>query len=117
MPDASPRDLLDAARLVAATCDGPYRPRAVALLARQALEGTLDDHWRARAPGVEDCTTRSQLICLPAYLGDTDLAEETSYTWWALSRACHHHPYDLAPNSQELASLMNSVERLVQRIT
>lgn len=116
MPDPSPSGLLAAARQVSVTCDAAYRPRAVALLARQALEAALDDHWRARAPGVEACSARTQLICLPMFLVDTALAEQTSYVWWALSRACHHHPYDLAPTPPELADLMAAVDNLAQRL-
>ena len=43
-------------------------PRATALLARQALEAALDDFWRIRAPGMEHCSMRAQLLCLPYYL-------------------------------------------------
>lgn len=116
MPDPGPSGLLEAARSVASTCAEPYRPRAVALLARQALEGALDAHWRARAPGVEECSTRTQLICLPDYLGDTELAEDTGYAWWALSRVCHHHPYELAPTPAELADLLDLVDALTTRL-
>ena len=45
-------------------------PRATALLARHALEGALDDFWRVRAPGMEHCSARAQLLCLTHYLGD-----------------------------------------------
>jgi hypothetical protein len=116
VPDPSPAGLLAAAREVAGTCTEPYRPRAVALLARQALETALDDHWRTRAAGVEECPTRTQLICLPVFLRDTALAERTSYTWWALTRACHHHPYDLAPTPSELADLLSAVGDLTARL-
>ena len=88
-------------------------PRATALLARQALEGALEDLWRLRAPGVEHCSARAQLLCLPFYLGDEDLAERVSYTWSGLSRACHQHPYELAPTSSELLGWIATVEELV----
>jgi hypothetical protein len=39
-------------------------------LTRRALEAALDDLWRRRAPGVEKCPFRAQLLCLPAYLQD-----------------------------------------------
>lgn len=73
-------------------------PRATALLARQVLESALDDLWRRRAPGLELCSARAQLLCLPAYLrGEEALAERVSYAWAGLSRACHQHAYaDLA---------------------
>jgi hypothetical protein len=92
-------------------------PRAAALLARQALESTLDALWHIRAPGLEQCSARAQLICLPSYLGaDEELAERVSYTWAALSRACHHHPYELSPTSSELHEWIGTVERLVQKV-
>ncbi len=92
-------------------------PRATALLARQALEGALDDLWRLRAPGLEQCSARAQLLCLPSYLpGDEELAERVSYAWSGLSRACHQHPYELPPTSSELLGWLAAVEQLVARV-
>ncbi|MEQ1759419.1 MAG: hypothetical protein ABL986_13945 [Vicinamibacterales bacterium] len=92
-------------------------PRASALLARQALEGALDELWRRRAPGLERCSMRAQLLCLPAYLGDDDLAARVSYAWAGLSRACHQHVYELPPVATELAAWLDAVERLVAVVT
>ena len=92
-------------------------PRATALLARQALEAALDDLWRLRAPGLEQCSARAQLLCLPFYLrSDEDLAERAYYTWAGLSRACHQHPYELPPTSSELLGWLHTVEQLVARV-
>ena len=92
-------------------------PRATALLARQALEAALDDLWRLRAPGLEQCSARAQLLCLPFYLhGDEELAERVSYAWAGLSRACHQHPYELSPTSSELLGWLATVEQLVARV-
>jgi hypothetical protein len=92
-------------------------PRATALLARQALEAALDDLWRLRAPGLEQCSARAQLLCLPAYLpGNEELAERVSYTWAGLSRACHQHAYELPPTSSELLGWLTAVEQLVARV-
>ena len=92
-------------------------PRATALLARQALEIALDDLWRLRAPGLEQCSARAQLLCLPFYLsGDHELAARVSYSWSGLSRACHHHPYELSPTSSELLGWLAAVEQLVARV-
>src|SRR5688500_1355098 len=74
-------------------------PRATALLARQALEEELDEFWRVRAPGLQHCSMKAQLLCLPHYLGHERLAEQVSYAWAGLSRACHQHPYELPPTS------------------
>ena len=92
-------------------------PRASALLTRHALEAVLDDLWRRRAPGLERCSMRAQLLCLPAYLpADVDLATRTSFAWAGLSRACHHHAYELPPAAVELATWMDVVVQLAVRL-
>ena len=91
-------------------------PRASALLARQAIEAALDDFWKRRAPGVEQCSMRAQMLCLPSYLGDEDLAERTFYAWGGLSRACHHHAYELPPTASELAGWFDTVGRLIASV-
>jgi len=85
-------------------------PRGAALLARQALERTLEELWHLRAPGLERCSVRAQLLCLPEYLRRGDLAERVSYAWTGLSRACHHHVYELPPIANELAIWIETVE-------
>jgi len=90
-------------------------PRAAALLARQALEQGLNDFWLKRAPGVEDSSRRSQLLCLRSY-ADEQLAEEASHTWAALSGACHHHAYELSPTASELERWMRSVSDVVDSL-
>jgi hypothetical protein len=110
---AAARDLLERADPMTA---GIW-PRATALLARQALEAALDDLWRLRAPGVEQCSAHAQLLCLPYYLtGDDRLAEDVSYTWAGLSHAVHHHPYELPPTSAELRDWLNTVEQLADSV-
>ena len=92
-------------------------PRATALLARQALEGALDELWHVRAPGVEQCSAHAQLLCLPSYLqGDEQLAERARYAWAGLSRACHQHPYELSPTSSELLGWLAIVEQLAAAV-
>ena len=87
--------------------------RAVAILCRQALEGALVAFWRDQAPGVEAASFRAQLLCLRTFV-DPDLAARSGYAWAALSAACHHHPYDLAPTASELGSLYATVESIVR---
>jgi hypothetical protein len=89
-------------------------PRASALLARQALEMALDDFWRARRPGVEACSTLAQLLCLREFWPDREEAGRIHHAWTGLSRACHHHPYELAPTAGELEGWFAVVERAVQ---
>ncbi len=90
-------------------------PRATALLTRQALELAIDEVWRRDAPGVERCSMRAQLICLPAYVKDSSFARDVAYAWSGLSRACHHHVYELPPTATELAGWIETVERLVEQ--
>lgn len=109
-------------------------PRATALLARQALEAALDDFWRSRSPGMEHCSMKAQLSCLPYYLQaasrkpqadshgagrkpQADLAQRVSYAWAGLSRACHQHPYELPPTSAELQGWLATVDELVARVS
>jgi hypothetical protein len=88
-------------------------PRASALLARQALEAVLADLWRLRAPGVERCPARAQLLCVAHCLpGSGDLPERARYAWSGLSRACHQHPYELPPTVAELEGWVAIVEEL-----
>lgn len=88
-------------------------PRASALLARQALESALDSYWSARSLALAPCSTHAQLICLGEYLGDEELAARVRLAWSALSDACHHHAYELAPTAAELAGLLDVVEAFV----
>ena len=85
-------------------------PRAAALLGRQALEMAVDEYWVARRIPLDSCGTRQQLICLREYLDDDDLAGRVHHAWNALSQACHHHPYELAPTAGELATWLHAIQ-------
>jgi hypothetical protein len=89
--------------------------RAVALLARQALELGIAETLANRAPGAEATSARAQLLCLPTF-APTEAAHEASYVWFALTRACHHHPYELAPTAIELEDWLGETERVLKRI-
>jgi len=99
-----------------ATAWGGSWARAVALLTRQALEAALEELWRSRRVDLSGVSARAQLVCLGPYLDDDTLAAEVRYAWGALSRACHHHPYELAPTAEELARWLATVRALLQRI-
>jgi hypothetical protein len=89
-------------------------PRAAALLARQGLEASLDAFWTEKGLKLSDCPTSAQLLCLREFV-DKDLAGRLSHTWAALSRACHQHPYELAPSVSELARWIESARELEAR--
>ena len=88
-------------------------PRAAALLARQAIEAAMLEAWSVRAPGLELCTTHAQLLCLPDYMRDREIAQNAALTWSSLSRICHHHPYELVPTAAELRVLLEAAGRFV----
>jgi len=59
---------------------------------------------------------RAQMICLRTYLGDSELAARAGHAWAALSRACHHHPYELAPTAGELKVWFSVVGDLIRKV-
>jgi hypothetical protein len=89
-------------------------PRAAALLARQALEKAIAGLWAGRpeADGLAGRPMHSQLLCLTAYV-DENVATQAAYLSAALSRACHYHPYELAPTASELTRWLNETADLV----
>jgi cytochrome c5 len=110
--------LIDEARLLLTRDDGLHRgvwPRAVALLARQALELAVDDALRRQAPGAERASIRARMLCLPSYVS-TATAHDAHFLWGTLSRACHQHPYELAPTATELDDWLGGVEAVTERI-
>ena len=91
-------------------------PRVVAVLARHAIEEALRDYWALREPGMEGCTWHAQLLCLTAYLSNRELAREAAAAWTDLSRACHHHPYELAPTATEFRALLDIARRFAAEV-
>jgi hypothetical protein len=83
--------------------------RAAAFLGRQALEAAVGERWDGWADGVEDCSMTAQLVCLPFYMEDAQMARRVRQCWCALSSACHAHPYELAPTVAELRGLLDEV--------
>ncbi len=61
-------------------------------------------------------TTRAQLICLPSYVNDNGLAGCVVYAWNALSQACHHYAYELAPIAGELSGSLHVAEGLESHV-
>jgi len=113
---ASARSLLDRA----STETTGLWPRAAVLLQRQALEVSLKTYWSAKAPGVEECSTRAQFLCLGTYLRmssgskGADVARRAHQAWAALSSAPHFHPYELVPTREELLAWDEVVMEVVE---
>jgi hypothetical protein len=113
----SPRQALDLARRLVRHADPATAgvwPRVSALLARQALEASLLPLWDHRGVNLRGCSMLAQLICLRSYLGDAELAARVGHAWSALSRACHHHAYELAPTAGELEGWFLVVAELIE---
>lgn len=113
----SPRVYLtEAERLMAAPARGTRGlwPRACAWLLRLALESALDEYWTNTAPAVVTCRSRrSQILMLNRYLGTTG-GRRVSMLWWSLSRAGHHHSYELALTAGELKYLHTEADAVVK---
>jgi hypothetical protein len=110
---STPADLLGMARQLldrASPETAGLWPRAAALLGRQALEMAVDEFWAARRIPLDSCPTHQQLICLREYLDDPVLAGPVHHAWNALSRACHHHPYELATLLKIVGELVTVVD-------
>lgn len=110
----TPQQLLNEADqlLARSTADTRGRwPRACAWLIRFALENTLDQYWARTLPEAALCPMRPQLLLLPSYAG-ASIAERACDAWTGLSRAAHHHAYELAPTSAELRSWHAAVTQL-----
>ena len=92
-------------------------PRTAAFLTRQALEDAVDASWAASsatAPMLQ-ASMWSRLACLPAYVSAPE-AHQAAFAYAALSRACHYHPYELAPTAAELTGWIADVENLVAEL-
>ncbi|WP_083889597.1 hypothetical protein [Nocardia pneumoniae] len=85
----------------AVTDAGGLWSRATAWILRIALEQAVDELWLRLAPALIRCPMRAQLIALRAFAGP-DVAARVAVLWAALSRAAHHHDYELAPSVTDL---------------
>ena len=120
MSAATPAQLVELASSFAGGADrklGASRFLAAALLLRQALEASLDQLWNAQVPGLAACSGRAQLVSLPFFLSDDELAQDVVYCWHRLSHACHHDEYDLPPTGLEVQHLAGIVKRLDRATT
>jgi hypothetical protein len=88
-------------------------PRAAALLARQGIELAVGSLLGQRWPGAENAPFRAQLVCLQQVVG-SEAAVRAGWCWVELSRACHHHPYELAPTTAELKAWIADAGQIVE---
>lgn len=91
-------------------------PRTCTWLIRLALEHGLDGFWATHNPDVGKVTSRrAQLLTLSRTV-DADLGRRGTELWHALSRAAHHHAYELAPTGAELRTWHSEVLDLTQNL-
>ena len=88
--------------------------RGACWIARAALESAVDellDTMNAPAP---DATMRSKLTVLQVASGvDSPIPGQADYAWNGLSRACHHHAFELSPTATEVRHLIAVVSELI----
>lgn len=113
----APQSCLDAAdellSSVVAGTRGAW-PRACAWLLRLALEAAMDDYWQRCHPDVVGMGARSpQFLILDRYAGRR-VAARAGYAWSALSRAGHHHCYELGLTVGELRRLREAVATIIR---
>jgi hypothetical protein len=90
---------------------------ACALLARQALEATLDDLMDRQAPQLAHRPARYQVLCLPVYMKEAEVAGRINHLWWSLATAGRHHGYELAPTAVELRGWLDAVGETIATLS
>lgn len=102
----TPRTVLQLgnALLDRSTVPPPVAARGAALLGRQALEQAIEATWADRLDDDRRPSARCQLLCLSVV--DPTVARRASHLWWALTRACHQHTYELTPTIDEIRELL-----------
>lgn len=114
----TPQQLLDAAAALLTQPTPSTRrcwQRGCACLTRVALEQGLRHYWNHVAPSVAGRPMRHQLLALPTFAG-TEAATTARTAWYGLSRAMHHHTYELAPTVAELDSWLRDVSFLLPQL-
>jgi hypothetical protein len=81
--------------------------RIAAVLARSAVEDIVANLCTSHGVDASASSMRVKLATLVAV--DEPQAGELSMAWWALSRACHQHAYEIAPSHSEVAVLVANI--------
>ncbi len=88
-------------------------PRACAWLLRHELEVAMDRYWARVCPEIAKTTVQRPKLLLLGHYAGPELGRRSSYLWWALSRAGHHHPYELGITAAELTRLRAELTSIV----
>ncbi|MCM6775757.1 hypothetical protein NDR87_18060 [Nocardia sp. CDC159] len=89
--------------------------RATVWLLRIAVEQAVDRLWSQVAPPLARCSMRAQLLALEPYVGPATAARIAAQ-WATLSRAGHHHDYELPPTLVELRGWYEETVRLIAEL-
>lgn len=89
-----------------------YWARGAALLARMALETTVTEALLRRDNRLADASMRSKLLLL-RLCAEVTVVARAETAWAGLSRACHHHPYELTPTLSEVTTLLADVRSVL----
>lgn len=115
-PSRTPGQLLVDARIVASSDHAVPTAtwgRAVAVLSRQAMEGTLRAYWGEIEPAMLQVRNqRASFLCLRHYLAP-DTAADAYYAWAVLSRACHFGAYDVEASIDEVNGWIDGAARFL----
>jgi hypothetical protein len=120
-PDAlgAPPAILDGAQSLVESTDWSsafWWCRGAALLARQALELSLKQFWEMHQPGMELASVRAQFLALHDVKVDRRTIADGHIAWDLLTRACHHHPYELSPAQEEIVDWIATVRRVHEQL-
>ena len=90
---------------------GSRSARVAALLARSAFEDWLDEQNAWVVTSTKRPNTASKLVAL-CTREDREIGHRAMRAWDGLSRACHHHSYELQPSAVEVRHLVAAVRTL-----
>lgn len=92
----------------------PHANRAACWIARAALESAVDHMLASENLDAPEATMRSKLTVLQVAFqtDEPNVPAVAQYAWSALSRACHHHAFELTPPASEVQHLIGLVREL-----
>ncbi len=79
----------------------------------QSVTDTIRIGHTRPLPTRKSPTTASKLVVLGTLHG-SDVGEQVKRLWHGLSRACHHHAYELQPSAGEIQALIAQVRALTE---
>lgn len=93
---------------------GPRSARTAALLARLALEDWVNEQSSSWSAAHEKPPTMNSKIVVLGRNRGADVGERARRVWHSLSRAVHHHAYELQPSATEVRHLVAQVRELAR---